>query len=82
MSTSPFAELEAPEGPGMLIINPPYGERMDKDEDINAVYKIIGDTLKKNWAGWTAWVDHLQHGGGQIHQADTEAEDQAVQRCA
>jgi putative N6-adenine-specific DNA methylase len=56
VSTSAFADLEAPEGPGMLIINPPYGERMDKDEDINAVYKMIGDTLKKKWAGWTAWV--------------------------
>ncbi len=56
VNTCPFAELEAPEGPGVLIINPPYGERMDKDEDINAVYKMIGDTLKRKWAGWTAWV--------------------------
>jgi putative N6-adenine-specific DNA methylase len=56
VSTSAFADLDAPEVPGMLIMNPPYGERMDKDEDINAVYKMIGDTLKKKWAGYTAWV--------------------------
>lgn len=56
VATSAFADLDAPEGPGVLIINPPYGERMDKDEDINAVYKMIGDTLKKKWAGYTAWV--------------------------
>lgn len=51
-----FQELPAPAENGTLILNPPYGERMDKDEDIDGVYKMIGDTLKKNWAGWTAWM--------------------------
>lgn len=51
-----FQDLPAPEGQGILVINPPYGERMDKDEDINALYKSIGDTLKKNWAGYNAWL--------------------------
>ncbi len=51
-----FEDLEAPAGRGILIINPPYGERMDEDEDINGLYKMIGDTLKKNWAGYDAWV--------------------------
>jgi putative N6-adenine-specific DNA methylase len=51
-----FQDLPAPEGQGILVINPPYGERMDKDEDINALYKSIGDTLKKNWAGYQAWL--------------------------
>jgi putative N6-adenine-specific DNA methylase len=53
----PFQELPVPEGEGgILIMNPPYGERMDKDEDIDALYKSIGDTLKNNWAGYTAWI--------------------------
>ncbi len=56
ITTSAFADLKAPDDPGVLILNPPYGERMDKDEDIHALYRMIGDTLKKNWAGWTAWV--------------------------
>ena len=51
-----FEDRPAPEGRGVLIINPPYGERMDEDEDINALYKMIGDTLKKNWTGYEAWV--------------------------
>ncbi len=54
--TSAFADLEVPEGGGILVINPPYGERMDKDEDIMALYKSIGDTLKKKWAGYEAWI--------------------------
>ncbi len=51
-----FADLPAPEGGGVLILNPPYGERMDKDEDINEVYKSIGNTLKQKWAGYDAWI--------------------------
>ncbi|MDQ3100322.1 MAG: THUMP domain-containing protein [Bacteroidota bacterium] len=56
MKHSAFEDLEPPPGPGVLILNPPYGERMDKDEDINALYKMIGDTFKKKWAGYNAWV--------------------------
>lgn len=40
---------------GVVIINPPYGERMDKD-DTNALYKSIGDTLKKKYSGYDAWI--------------------------
>jgi putative N6-adenine-specific DNA methylase len=61
---SAFADLEAPDRRGMLIMNPPYGERMDQrgigsaseEDEINGLYKMIGDTLKHRWAGWTAWV--------------------------
>lgn len=55
ITTSAFEDLEAPKGRGTLILNPPYGERMNK-EDINALYKSIGDTLKKNWSGYEAWL--------------------------
>lgn len=51
-----FEDLEAPARRGILIINPPYGERMDEDADINGLYQMIGDTLKKNWAGYDAWL--------------------------
>jgi putative N6-adenine-specific DNA methylase len=54
--TAAFDDLEVPAGGGILVINPPYGERMDKDEDIMALYKSIGDTLKKKWAGYEAWI--------------------------
>lgn len=56
IETSAFEDLPVPEGRGILIINPPYGERMNLDEDINALYKSIGDTLKKKWAGYDAWI--------------------------
>lgn len=57
IETCAFAELKAPEGGvGTILINPPYGERMDKDEDINALYSSMGDTLKQNWQGYDAWI--------------------------
>lgn len=50
-----FADTKGPEGGGVVIMNPPYGERMDKD-DIGALYKSIGDTLKKEYQGYDAWI--------------------------
>jgi putative N6-adenine-specific DNA methylase len=40
---------------GFLLTNPPYGERI-KVDDIKLFYKEIGDVLKKNYAGYTAWL--------------------------
>lgn len=55
VETSSFEELEPPAGRGVVIMNPPYGERMDKD-DLEVLYKSIGDTLKKKYKGYTAWI--------------------------
>lgn len=40
---------------GMLITNPPYGERLKLDR-IEELYKLIGECLKKNFKGWHAWI--------------------------
>lgn len=48
-------DFEAPAERGVVVINPPYGERMNKD-DINALYKSIGDSFKKNFSGYDCWV--------------------------
>jgi putative N6-adenine-specific DNA methylase len=40
---------------GMLVFNPPYGERLKK-EDIFSFYKDIAAALKKNFKGYTAWI--------------------------
>lgn len=41
--------------PAMVMMNPPYGERLEVD-DIAALYSEIGDTLKKNYAGCKAFI--------------------------
>lgn len=40
---------------GMLITNPPYGERLKLDK-IEELYRQIGECLKKNFRGWHAWI--------------------------
>lgn len=51
----PFAEQTPPEEPGVLIMNPPYGDRI-KQEDIDELYTSIGDTLKQKYAGYDAFI--------------------------
>lgn len=50
-----FSEVVPPPGPGTVVLNPPYGERMDK-EDIDALYKRMGDTFKQNFKGYTCFI--------------------------
>jgi putative N6-adenine-specific DNA methylase len=50
-----FKDFVPPDEGGLVMMNPPYGERLKEDE-INLFYKGIGDTLKKNFAGYDAWV--------------------------
>ncbi len=50
-----FENLIPPKDNGVIIMNPPYGERM-KPDDIFAFYKMIGDKLKESCEGYDAWV--------------------------
>jgi putative N6-adenine-specific DNA methylase len=45
-----------PGPPGIVVCNPPYGDRMGKDDDLVALYRGLGDTLKQRFAGYTAYV--------------------------
>ncbi len=67
LEVSRFEDYIPPAGPGMLVMNPPYGERMQKS-DIESFYKMIGDSLKQRFAGYDAWIlsgnkDALKHIG-------------------
>ncbi|MBP7497462.1 MAG: RNA methyltransferase [Bacteroidales bacterium] len=50
-----FEEYEPPAEKGIIIMNPPYGERL-KQNDIIAFYKSIGDVLKSKYAGYKAYI--------------------------
>jgi putative N6-adenine-specific DNA methylase len=52
---SSLEDMLPPEDTGILITNPPYGERL-KQENIKAFYTIMGDYLKKNFTGYDAWI--------------------------
>ena len=51
-----FLNSTPPEGGGILVMNPPYGERMSDQEFVETLYKQVGDTLKKSYAGFEAWM--------------------------
>ncbi len=40
---------------GYIITNPPYGVRTDK-ENLTDLYKLIGDTFKHHFNGFSCWV--------------------------
>ncbi|MEH1809179.1 THUMP domain-containing class I SAM-dependent RNA methyltransferase [Nostoc sp.] len=51
-----LADVVAPADSGILFCNPPYGERLGRDSDLGAFYKLLGDVLKQRFKGWTAFV--------------------------
>jgi 23S rRNA (guanine2445-N2)-methyltransferase / 23S rRNA (guanine2069-N7)-methyltransferase len=40
--------------PGLLICNPPYGERLGDEQETAELYKKFGETLKAHFIGWKA----------------------------
>ncbi len=42
--------------PGLLIVNPPYGERMTADASWEELYRGLGDCLKREFSTWRASV--------------------------
>ncbi|MBU1229961.1 MAG: class I SAM-dependent RNA methyltransferase [Proteobacteria bacterium] len=51
-----FREAEVPEGPGVCVLNPEYGERMGDEQHLGATYSGIGDFFKQRLSGWRAYV--------------------------
>ncbi|MGI1669779.1 MAG: bifunctional 23S rRNA (guanine(2069)-N(7))-methyltransferase RlmK/23S rRNA (guanine(2445)-N(2))-methyltransferase RlmL [Neptuniibacter sp.] len=45
-----------PEGDGVMITNPPYGERLGETQQLMFLYRHLGDKLKEQFAGWTAVI--------------------------
>lgn len=55
LETKPLSAWEeAPEN-GILITNPPYGERISS-EDMDGLYELIGQKLKNVFKGYHAWI--------------------------
>lgn len=50
-------EARPPPGPpGLVVCNPPYGERMGEAEQLGDLYRALGDVLKRHFTGYTAYV--------------------------
>lgn len=44
------------ENKGLVVTNPPYGERLGEEDEVKALYVQIGETLKRSFVGWQAAV--------------------------
>ncbi len=51
-----FSETAIPEGGGVVILNPEYGERMGKIDELAGTYERIGDFFKKKCQGYTGYI--------------------------
>ncbi len=51
-----FEETWVPEGNGIVMLNPEYGERMGEVADLEATYSRIGDFFKQHCGGHHAYV--------------------------
>ncbi len=56
VSPAPADGAAAPGSAGLVLINPPYGERLGEMEALKPLYKTIGDVLKQRCKGMEAYV--------------------------
>jgi putative N6-adenine-specific DNA methylase len=50
-------DFRPPAGPpGVLVCNPPYGERIGEEKELRGLYRTLGGVLRERCAGWTAFV--------------------------
>ena len=52
----PFAETPVPEGGGVVVLNPPYGERTGEVSKLIGLYREIGDFFKQKCGGYRGYI--------------------------
>jgi putative N6-adenine-specific DNA methylase len=46
-----------PEGPpGIILCNPPYGERIGEEKELKGLYRTLGAVFRERCPGWKLWV--------------------------
>jgi 23S rRNA (guanine2445-N2)-methyltransferase / 23S rRNA (guanine2069-N7)-methyltransferase len=51
-----FANCKAIADSGVILLNPPYGERLGDVDQLKVLYRAIGDTFKQKFKGWNGYV--------------------------
>lgn len=51
-----FADTQIPEGGGVIMFNPEYGERLGVHSKLEAIYKRIGDFMKQSCKGYKGYI--------------------------
>jgi putative N6-adenine-specific DNA methylase len=54
-SVADVAAARPPDGkPGLVMVNPPYGERIGDEKELVSLYRTFGTTVRDHWPGWRA----------------------------
>jgi 23S rRNA G2445 N2-methylase RlmL len=51
-----FEQTKMPEGEGVIMINPEYGDRLGEIEELEKIYSQIGDWFKKDCQGKSGYI--------------------------
>jgi len=51
-----FRKIDLPEAPGVVVMNPEYGERLGDERKLEDHYRDIGNYFKQKAAGYWAYV--------------------------
>ena len=51
-----FEQQTLPTGPGLLVCNPPYGQRIGADDDLEQLYRSLGSFAREQASGWQLWL--------------------------
>jgi len=54
--TKHLLEVENPHEFGCLVTNPPYGERLLNDEEVEKLYRTLGDVCRMRLSKWSYYV--------------------------
>ncbi len=55
-------DLQAPAEKGLLVCNPPYGERLGRVEQMTSLYADFGRLCRESFAAWTVgWIAAERH---------------------
>jgi putative N6-adenine-specific DNA methylase len=50
-------DFQPPGGPpGVIVCNPPYGERIGEEKDLRGLYQLLGEVFTERCPGWTLHV--------------------------
>ena len=49
-------DFRPPEQPGLVVCNPPYGERIGERESLEGLYHDLGQMMKERCSGWDLWL--------------------------
>ncbi|TLS17546.1 MAG: class I SAM-dependent RNA methyltransferase [Betaproteobacteria bacterium] len=55
LAVGDILETAPPSEAGLMVCNPPYGERLEELDNLLAFYPQLGTALKQKYAGWTCY---------------------------